>query len=780
MMVGRDGEEGRQRTFSLLTRCCRRRRWGCRRGRCSSWGGLWIGGLGGRLSGSARRGDCICHGLSIRRNLFTHLRGSSRLRRLTRHRRATCHRCSPPRRRPGDASCELAARRAGFASRCSALQLGHIPLLVPSSTPASLSFSFRRVMAVSMSLISASLSSSASSLISIASVGPWLNVLPMRSPCPSCLWGLRLLAQPVQPFMESPSVCMNEVIVPRRGKALARYSNWGRLASGRRVVTASRVKSWPAHFGKSLQPAPSCSLPPRGQWCVSNCYFVRARPVRVSPPCCERLTLATHCRAPPLARSPRAVVASGAAMLFAAHVGATPSAAEAQGLMPPGSERALSRWPFMNARKLAFNQTACDALREGTSVEDVDKEYHHSVATSDREIVFNLGSYKTGSSSLNEALESLGFHACKTAWNDLGGQFASFDMVSIAAFKASPTSGDSPLHKAINRCTALGDAPWLFLFPTLMRAFPKAKFILTRQPSCEDWVYHVRGLWQWAGSARSKVDDSVWQKVRHRRRAQCLLVRSWAPDATKLWHSRCVETERAIVKTARKLDRPLLVLPATWTDQEKWAALDQFLGTNSTRPARLPVPPHGRAAWAERGATNAPADENAHSGRRSRGCPTRRAGTNSPPRRSTAVSSEAGLLVRHRPLVLRARHDSASVRQAPPEPGQPWLCQVHLEGGECTAEAFVEGLALPRGDRRRRVPLGELFAPRREARDAPLALGTQPNGGFSVPTKDIWDMYQCPDGAQSLKEHQSWLMRLGARPSSTATCRASTASPSPT
>ena len=41
------------------------------------------------------------------------------------------------------------------------------------------------------------------------------------------------------------------------------------------------------------------------------------------------------------------------------------------------------------------------------------------------------------------------------------------------------------------------DAPWLFLFPTLMRAFPKAKFILTRQPSCEDWVYHVRGLWQW-------------------------------------------------------------------------------------------------------------------------------------------------------------------------------------------------------------------------------------------------------------------------------------------
>ena len=37
-MVGRDGEEGRQRTFSLLTRCCRRRRWGRLWGRRSSWG----------------------------------------------------------------------------------------------------------------------------------------------------------------------------------------------------------------------------------------------------------------------------------------------------------------------------------------------------------------------------------------------------------------------------------------------------------------------------------------------------------------------------------------------------------------------------------------------------------------------------------------------------------------------------------------------------------------------------------------------------------------------
>jgi len=461
-------------------------------------------------------------------------------------------------------------------------------------------------------------------------------------------------------------------------------------------------------------------------------------------------------------------------MLFvAAHVGATPPAAEAQGLMPPGSERALSRWPFMNARKLAFNQTACDALREGTSVEDVDKEYHHPVATSDREIVFNLGSYKTGSSSLNEALESLGFHACKTAWNDLGGQFASFDMVSIAAFKASPTSGDSPLHKAINRCTALGDAPWLFLFPTLMRAFPKAKFILTRQPSCEDWVYHVRGLWQWMGwlGEEQKWTTPLGKKYGIAGELNACWYGSWAPDATKLWHSRCVETERAIVKTARKLDRPLLVLPATWTDQEKWAALDQFLGTNSTalKGGQPDYPYHhtGELHGPNEEPPNAPVDENAHL------WPEKPRVPNAAGRPNTELAAQAQCTaVSIGRLASLSGIDLWCYELATTQPacdklhlslGSRGYAKCVWRGGECTAEAFVEGFPPCREvtDVDEYLSVNSFVSRREKHVTPPLALGTQPNGGFSVPTKDIWDMYQCPDGAQSLKEHQSWLARLG-------------------
>ena len=42
----------------------------------------------------------------------------------------------------------------------------------------------------------------------------------------------------------------------------------------------------------------------------------------------------------------------------------------------------------------------------------------------------------------------------------------------------------------------------------------------------------------------------------------------------------CERHERGVVLTARALRRPLLVLDATWKDDEKWWALDRFLGTS--------------------------------------------------------------------------------------------------------------------------------------------------------------------------------------------------------
>ena len=153
-------------------------------------------------------------------------------------------------------------------------------------------------------------------------------------------------------------------------------------------------------------------------------------------------------------------------------------------------------------------QQACDALLPGSSPDDIDMPWNGP--TSDREVVFNLGGYKSGSTSINAAMKKLGLRTCKTAWNEIPGAGGlSFDLPSIANFQASPTDGDTPLHQGVRECDALGDAPWPFLFPTLMRAFPKAKFVLTRQPTCADWVYHVSGLWQ-SGAWGGVLLDQCW------------------------------------------------------------------------------------------------------------------------------------------------------------------------------------------------------------------------------------------------------------------------------
>jgi hypothetical protein len=101
-----------------------------------------------------------------------------------------------------------------------------------------------------------------------------------------------------------------------------------------------------------------------------------------------------------------------------------------------------------------------------------------------------------------------------------------------------------------------------------MRAFPNAKFILSRQKTCKDWVYHVKGLWN-AGSGQS-TSSTCWYDGGKGATGQR------GPD---FWHDRCVETERAIVLTAQKLGLPLLVLHATGAREGgKMEALAKFLG----------------------------------------------------------------------------------------------------------------------------------------------------------------------------------------------------------
>ena len=203
----------------------------------------------------------------------------------------------------------------------------------------------------------------------------------------------------------------------------------------------------------------------------------------------------------------------------------------------------------------------CESVVQGSRTHDFDT-FEYNGPVSDREVVFNLGAYKTGSTSFDAAAAQLGMRSCKTGWGDLGaGGDISFQIDGLKWFNDCPvrngTSGKecTPnaaveiFQRAIANCAVVGDAPWPYLYPTLMRAFPKAKFVYTRQKTCSDWIYHVTGLYEaglsggpllpcwYGGDLSSKPHDASWLE-------------------------RCVETERTIVLTAQKLNLPLLVLHA--------------------------------------------------------------------------------------------------------------------------------------------------------------------------------------------------------------------------
>ena len=204
----------------------------------------------------------------------------------------------------------------------------------------------------------------------------------------------------------------------------------------------------------------------------------------------------------------------------------------------------------------------CQKVVQGSRTHDFDT-FEYNGPVSDREVVFNLGAYKTGSTSFDAATQQLGMRACKTGWGDLGaGGDISFQIDGLKWFNDCPVRNDSSgkectvnaavdiFQRAIANCDVVGDAPWPYLYPTLMRAFPKAKFVYTRQKSCSDWIYHVTGLYEaglsggpllpcwYGGDLSSKPHDASWLE-------------------------RCVETERTIVLTAQKFNLPLLVLHAS-------------------------------------------------------------------------------------------------------------------------------------------------------------------------------------------------------------------------
>ena len=78
---------------------------------------------------------------------------------------------------------------------------------------------------------------------------------------------------------------------------------------------------------------------------------------------------------------------------------------------------------------------------QGSHTHDFDT-FEYNGPTSDREVVFNLGAYKSGSTSFDAAAQMLGLRSCKTGWGEVGpGGGVSFDINGVAAFDKCPVPG---------------------------------------------------------------------------------------------------------------------------------------------------------------------------------------------------------------------------------------------------------------------------------------------------------------------------------------------------
>tara|TARA_B110001452_G_scaffold156028_1_gene129906 strand:+ start:125 stop:2233 length:2109 start_codon:yes stop_codon:yes gene_type:complete len=258
---------------------------------------------------------------------------------------------------------------------------------------------------------------------------------------------------------------------------------------------------------------------------------------------------------------------------------------------------------------------ACTAMLRGTSVtsEAQVRARDDADETSSRsDLVFNVGAFKTGSTALTYALQTMGITpTCKTAWGSQGigdeasafraGQIGSdpdlartlqresWELEAVADFIASPLRSNTSLTRAVTDaglCRTHGDAPWVYLYPTLMRAFPKAKFILTRLPSCADWVVKAAELQHSqhiaAGGTPSSIDTDRPARFEGLTLQSCFYGLGCGPDyplnsTLQLWHRRCVEHERSVRLTARALDVALLELDVSMHDSQKSDVLQRFL-----------------------------------------------------------------------------------------------------------------------------------------------------------------------------------------------------------
>jgi hypothetical protein len=247
---------------------------------------------------------------------------------------------------------------------------------------------------------------------------------------------------------------------------------------------------------------------------------------------------------------------------------------------PEEIEKLINRTQMSYAHSKGWGGTECGKLKYGSTM----STWHGMAYKGPRSgvrTIFNVGSYKTGSTSVDAAALQMGTMSCKVGWGDCGEPSDSaFSPWTSLRYKWCPIwDNNNPnckhnidlVRSSPKKCKMLGDAPWPFTWPTAMRAYPNSKIILTRQKTCADWVYHVQGLWN-SGKGKGSL-TTCW----------------FGASTPKGWYHRCVETERTIVLTAQRLKLPLLVLHATGPRSgNNMQKLAKFLGKHVSAHAKYP------------------------------------------------------------------------------------------------------------------------------------------------------------------------------------------------
>lgn len=204
-------------------------------------------------------------------------------------------------------------------------------------------------------------------------------------------------------------------------------------------------------------------------------------------------------------------------------------------------------------------------------------------------LIFNLGAIKMATTSFHLALTAAGVKSCK--WRPRPYEFRLED---VKEFIEKPHRLSSALYQYIASCDALSDNPWWMLYPTLMRRFPNARFVLTTRDSdatCTRWLESVKGEWLKHNASFPPGYDAF-----HR----CVFggADPFSPAGAAGFLKRCQQHTADITKHAASLGVRVIILPLEWSDSAKWAAVADLIGHkgNTSRLVR-PFPRSNQARW---------------------------------------------------------------------------------------------------------------------------------------------------------------------------------------